>query len=227
MKNQLKNTGLGLILTAIIIAFGSCTKDKNTVNNDNNTGNLNKIDIQSQINTLPKESLSVDELKSLSFLREEEKLAMDVYTTLFNKWGVNIFNNISKSESTHMLAVLNLLNKYNLEDPVGANETGEFENIQLKALYDQLVSEGNTSTLNAYKVGATIEDLDLYDINKALVYIDNQDIRYVYEMLAKGSRNHLRSFYKNIINAGGTYTPQYISNEEFKTIINSEMETGN
>lgn len=227
MKNQLKQTGLGLITTVVIFAFGSCTKDKTTVINDNNNGNLNKIDIQSQINLLPAESLSQEELKSLSFLREEEKLAMDVYTTLFNKWGVNIFNNISKSESTHMSAVLNLLNKYKLVDPVGKNETGEFNNTQLKALYDQLVSEGNKSTLNAYIVGATIEDLDLYDINKALVFIDNQDIRFVYGMLAKGSRNHLRSFYKNIVIAGGTYTPQYISNEEFKAIINSEMETGN
>jgi hypothetical protein len=226
MKNQLKNTSLGLILTVIIFAFGSCTKDKNTVNNDNNSGNLNKIDIQSQINLFPIESLSPDELNSLSFLREEEKLAQDVYITLFNKWGVNIFNNISQSESTHMSAVLSLLNKYNLQDPVGTNETGEFKNTQLKALYDQLVSEGNKSTLNAYKVGATIEDLDLYDINRALIYIDNQDIRYVYEMLAKGSRNHLRSFYKNIVNAGGTYTPQYISNEDFQTIVNSAMETG-
>lgn len=227
MKNQLKINSLGLILTVIIFAFGSCTKDKNTVNNDNNSGNINKIDVQAQINALPKESLSPEELNSLSFLREEEKLAKDVYITLFNKWGVNIFNNISQSESTHMSAVLSLLNKYNIADPVGANETGEFENIQLKALYDQLVAEGNKSTLHAYIVGATIEDLDLYDINRALLYIDNQDIRYVYEMLAKGSRNHLRSFYKNIVNSGGSYTPQYISIDEFQTIINSEMETGN
>jgi len=126
-----------------------------------------------------------------------------------------------------MSAVLNLLNKYNIADPVGTNDTGEFTNIQLKTLYDQLVSEGNKSTLNAYIVGATIEDLDLYDLKMDLVTIDNQDIRYVYEILLKGSRNHMRSFYKSIINAGGTYTPQYISMEEFKAIINSEMETGN
>jgi hypothetical protein len=126
-----------------------------------------------------------------------------------------------------MSAVLMLLNKYNIKDPVGTNEIGKFENTQLKALYDQLVLEGNKNTLNAFLVGATIEDLDLYDINKALVYIDNQDMRYVYEMLAKGSRNHMRSFYKNIINAGGTYSPQYITNEDFNSIINSAMETGN
>jgi hypothetical protein len=226
MKNQLKNTSFSLIITVIILAFGSCAKDENTVKNSNIDGNFNVINIQSQINALPKESLSPEELASLSFLREEEKLARDVYITLYNKWGVKIFNNISQSESTHMSAILMLLNKYNLPDPVGTNEIGKFVNPQLKALYDQLVLEGNKSTLNALLVGATIEDLDIYDIKQALVYIDNQDMRYVYEMLAKGSRNHLRSFYKNIINAGGTYSPQYISNEDFNDIINSAMETG-
>lgn len=226
MKNQLKNTSFSLIITVIILAFGSCAKDENTVKNSNIDGNFNVINIQSQINALPKESLSPEELASLSFLREEEKLSRDVYITLYNKWGVKIFNNISQSESTHMSAILMLLNKYNLPDPVGTNEIGKFVNPQLKALYDQLVLEGNKSTLNALLVGATIEDLDIYDIKQALVYIDNQDMRYVYEMLAKGSRNHMRSFYKNIINAGGTYSPQYISNEDFNDIINSAMETG-
>ena len=227
MKNQLKNTSFSLIITVIILVFGSCTKDKNTVKNDSLDENPNNINIQPQIGALPNQSLSAEELASLTFLREEEKLARDVYITLYKKWGVKIFNNISQSESSHMSAVFTLLNKYNLKDPVGANETGKFENPHLQALYDQLVFEGSKSTLNAFLVGARIEDLDLYDIKQALVYIDNQDMRYVYEMLAKGSRNHMRSFYKNIINAGGTYSPQYISIEEFNAIINSAMETGN
>jgi len=227
MKNQLKITGLGLILTVIIFTLGSCKKDKNTVGNVKDTENINTVNVQSQVNVLPKESLNVEELNSLAFLREEEKLAMDVYITLYNKWGVKIFDNISKSENTHMSLVLSLLTKYDLADPVGANTVGIFKNTNLQALYNQLVLEGNKSPLNAYIVGATIEDLDLFDIKMALLKIDNQDIRYVFDILAKGSRNHMRSFYKNIINAGGTYTPQYITKDEFKTIIDSEMETGN
>lgn len=227
MKNQLKITGLGLILTVIIFTLGSCKKDKNIVGNTKNTENINTVNVQSQVNILPKESLSVEELNSLAFLREEEKLAMDVYITLYNKWGVKIFDNISKSENSHMSLVLSLLTKYDLPDPVGSNTVGIFKNTNLQALYNQLVLEGNKSPLNAYIVGATIEDLDLFDIKMALLKIDNQDIRYVFDILAKGSRNHMRSFYKNIVNAGGTYTPQYITNDEFKTIIESEMETGN
>lgn len=227
MKNQFKITGLGLILTVIIFTLGSCKKDKNTVGNVKNTEKINTVNGQSQVNILPKESLSVEELNSLAFLREEEKLAMDVYITLYNKWGVKIFDNISRSENSHMSLVLSLLNKYDLPDPVGTNTVGIFKNTNLQALYNQLVLEGNKSPLNAYIVGATIEDLDLFDIKMALLKIDNQDIRYVFDILAKGSRNHLRSFYNNIINAGGTYIPQYITKDEFNAIINSEMETGN
>jgi hypothetical protein len=204
----------------------SCSKDDTPANNGNDNGNINIANLQAQIASLPQEPLNPAELASLSFMREEEKLARDVYITLYNKWGVNIFTNISASEQTHMESVLLLLTKYNLPDPVGSNPLGVFNNVTLQNLYNQLVAQGNASVLDAYKVGATIEDLDIFDLKNALISIDNQDIRLVYDMLTKGSRNHMRSFYKNILNVGGTYTPQYITQAEFDAIINSAMETG-
>lgn len=213
--------GAALMLTVV-----SCSKDDGSVKNNNNNGNMNIANLQAQVNSLPIESLNLAELTSLSFMREEEKLARDVYITLYNKWGVNIFTNISASEQTHMDAVLMLLNKYGLTDPAGTNAVGVFNNATLQNLYNQLVTQGNISVLEAYKVGATIEDLDIFDLQNALINIDNMDIRLVYDMLTKGSRNHLRAFYKNILNAGGTYTPQFITQAAFDAIINSAMETG-
>lgn len=226
MKNLLKNSGFVMLLTALLFTVASCSKDDTPANNGNDNGNISIAALQAQITSLPKEPLNSAELTSLIFMREEEKLARDVYITLYNKWGVNIFTNISASEQTHMDALLMLLNKYSLTDPVGANAVGVFSNTTLQNLYAQLVTQGNISILDAYKVGATIEDLDIFDLKTALIDIDNQDIRLVYDMLTKGSRNHLRSFYKNILNTGGTYTPQYITQAEFDTIINSAMETG-
>ena len=72
----------------------------------------------------------------------------------------------------------------------------------------------------------TIEDLDIFDLKNALLNNDNQDIKLVYDMLTKGSRNHIRSFYKNILSVGGSYSPQYITQAEFDAIINTAMETG-
>jgi hypothetical protein len=227
MKTLLKNAGRGMIFLSIVLTVVSCTKDNSKVANNNSSwGNINTANLQKQINSLPVESLSTTELNTLSLMREEEKLARDVYITLYNKWGANIFNNISNSEQTHMDAILMLLNKYSLPDPVGSNAVGVFSNVTLQNLYGQLVAKGNISLPDAYKTGATIEDLDIFDLTTALTSIDNQDIRLVYDNLTKGSRNHMRSFYKNIVNLGSTYTPQYITQLAFDAIINSAMETG-
>jgi len=226
VKKVLK-TGSFLLLSAVLLfTVPSCSKDDTPASNSNNNSNINQANLQAQIISLPNEPLNSAELSSLSFMREEEKLARDVYITLYNKWGVNIFTNISNSEQTHMDAILMLLNKYSLTDPVGSNAVGVFSNATLQNLYTQLVAQGNASVLDAYKVGATIEDLDIFDLKNALLNNDNQDIKLVYDMLAKGSRNHLRSFYKNILNIGGIYTPQYITQAEFDVIINGTMETG-
>jgi hypothetical protein len=226
MKKSARNAGIAILFGTLFFSFSSCSKDENPDNNATNNDNINVANFQAQIKSLPNETLNPAELSSLLFMREEEKLARDVYITLYNKWAANIFTNISASEQTHMESVLLLLTKYNLTDPVGTNPVGVFNNAALQTLYNQLVALGNTSLTDAYKVGATIEDLDIFDLKNALTVIDNKDIRLVYDNLTKGSRNHLRSFYKNILNVGGTYTPQYITQTEFDAIINSPMETG-
>lgn len=218
MKKYFISTAMTVTLFLSVI-FVSCSKDKDNKNANNN--------LNSQVNNLPSEPLNTDERTTLSFMREEEKLARDVYIFLYNKWALTIFNNISSSEQSHMNAILQLLNKYNLPDPVGSNGYGIFSNPVLQNLYTQLTAQGSVSLPYALKVGATIEDLDIYDLTIALTKVDNQDITLVYNNLVKGSRNHLRSFYSNIITAGGTYTPQYITQAEFDAIINSPMETGN
>ncbi len=218
MKYYLQNHFFAAVVFSVVPILISCSKNSNSNNQKDN--------LSSQINNLPKEPLNADEQATLSFMREEEKLARDVYVFLYNKWGTNIFTNISSSEQTHMDAILQLLNKYNLPDPVGSNGSGTFSSTILQNLYTQLTTQGGISTLEALKVGATIEDLDIYDLKTALTKVDNQDITLVYNTLMKGSRNHLRSFYSNILNAGGTYTPQFITQAEFDAIINSPMETG-
>lgn len=218
MKYYLQNLFFVAVVFSLAAIPISCSKSSN---NNNEKDNLS-----SQINSLPKEPLNADEQTTLRFMREEEKLARDVYVFLYNKWGTAIFNNISSSEQTHMDAVLQLLNKYNLPDPAGNNGPGVYTSTILQNLYIQLITQGNISISEALKVGATIEDLDIYDLKAALTKVDNQDITLVYNNLMKGSRNHLRSFYSNILNAEATYIPQFITQAEFDTIINSPMETG-
>jgi hypothetical protein len=180
--------------------------------------------MQQTVSNLPTEPLDDAEKARILFIREEEKLAYNVYQTMFDIYGVSVFQNIPNSELSHMEAMLSIIKKYNLTDPLVTNARGVFVNTTLQALYTQLVSQGRVSLLAAYQVGATIEDLDISDLNSSLAVTNNQDVRLVYDFLNKGSRNHLRSFYKNIKNWNGTYTPVYITQAEFDAIVNSDME---
>lgn len=204
------------VLLGFLLLTGSCQKADVVLNTT----------VTSQIIDLPQETLNADESGSLLLMREEEKLAKDVYTALYGKWGINIFSNISSTEQQHTDAILTLLNKYGLKDPVGNNLAGIFSNRDLQTLYTQLVAKGSTSTLEAYKVGATIEDLDIFDLNKALLKTDNQDIKFVYDLLTMGSRNHMRSFYGQIIILSGNYSAQFITQSELVAIVTSPNETG-
>jgi hypothetical protein len=75
-------------------------------------------------------------------------------------------------------------------------------------------------------VGAVIEEIDMIDINKALLSIDNQDIVLVYQNLLKGSRNHLRSFVSNLALHGVIYVPQYMPAADYQAIVSSPVERG-
>ncbi|WP_308700743.1 DUF2202 domain-containing protein [Pyrococcus yayanosii] len=157
---------------------------------------------------------------------EEEKLAHDVYIKLYEKWGLPIFNNIAKSETTHVESVRLLLKKYNLTDPTTSRGIGEFQNRDLQNLYNQLVEQGMKSEIDALKVGAYIEEIDIIDLQERIAQTDKIDIITVYENLMMGSRNHLRAFVKTLSNYGVTYEPQVLPKDEFEAIINSPMETG-
>jgi len=80
--------------------------------------------------------------------------------------------------------------------------------------------------VEGFKRGATIEDPDIYDLNQWSSKTDHQDMLFVYQNLNKGSRNHMRSFYGQIISSGGTYTAQFITQAELDAIIHSPKETG-
>jgi len=168
-------------------------------------------------------TLTEEEKNDLLVLREEEKLARDVYLFAGDLYDLPIFANIASSEQNHMDQVLVLLQKYGLEDPV-IDQRGVFRNADIQQLYNQLTTLASQSEVEALKVGATIEDLDIHDISTFESHTRKTDILEVYARLKCGSRNHLRSYYARLQDYGITYSPQYISQEEFESIVNSPHE---
>ena len=172
------------------------------------------------------QELSDAEAEGILYMREEEKLARDVYLKLYEEWGLSTFNNIANSEQTHMDALKTLIDRYDLDDPAEGKDVGEFTNQALQELYNQLVEEGRQSLENALKVGAAVEEIDILDLQQHIAQTDRGDIQLVYENLMKGSRNHLRAFVSVIERQGWTYQPQYLSQEAFDEIINTPTERG-
>ena len=164
--------------------------------------------------------LSNQEKLDLIFLREEEKLARDVYLYAYGKYNRNIFSNISSSEQNHTSSVLGILNMYELADPVTNNNVGVFTNRDLQSLYNDLIAKSESSLASALEVGATIEDLDINDIKTFRSHTTNEDFLNLYDKLTCGSRNHLRSFVKQ----SGTYNSSYISQSEYNSILSSSNE---
>ncbi len=205
-----------------LVLFTACSQSADDLVGSNSSSNPNSAQLAQSI-ALPLEPLNEHELHYLQLMREEEKLAKDVYYTLYKKWNARVFLNIMASEQKHMQAVQQLLQKYELLDPITDTTVGVFSDTTLQDLYDQLTVKGSTSLLDAYTVGATIEDLDIFDLQEALIFTDNQDLTIVWGNLRRGSENHLRAFHGQIMSLGGTYSSQFISSEELEIIVSTSV----
>jgi hypothetical protein len=150
--------------------------------------------------------LTEAEEQHILYMREEEKLARDVYLTLYELWDAEIFANISESEQRHMDAVKNLITRHGLVDPVVDDAVGKFSNPDFAGLYDELVQAGEISLEEALKVGVNIEELDIADLELALQETTMRAVKRVFQNLLNGSYNHLNAFQRNI-EAGGTECP--------------------
>lgn len=163
-------------------------------------------------------NLTVAEVAGLMEMREEEKLAGDVYTTFFEKYEQVIFTNISKSEAAHTGAVLYLLNGYGLEDPA-LEGLGQFTNPLFTSLFEQLTLKGSENLVEALKVGAFIEEYDINDLMHFLEETENANVARVYGNLLKASKVHLRAFTNVLKRYNETYTPTVISEDLYNEIL--------
>ncbi|MDO9254293.1 MAG: DUF2202 domain-containing protein [Bacteroidales bacterium] len=172
------------------------------------------------VSNIPASPLSENEKQGLIFMREEEKLARDVYTAMIEFWDIPVFSNISRSETSHMEAILALLEKYQIPDPVTTDKPGVFTNPAFTSLYQTLVNQGKNNLVDALRAGALIEETDIADLRERMKASDNEDIKLVYENLLQASYRHLRAFSRNLEFREATYTPQRLSQKEIDEILN-------
>ena len=220
-----------LLVSGIIFTTALCAIPTFGAGNSRSAGNV---------------TLTVDfnEETHMVFMREEEKLARDVYITLGDLYpGAIVFSNIDAAEQQHTTTVKNKLAKYNIDDPSTNDEVGAFTGEDygwyFTEKYEALVGRGELGELDALYVGAFIEELDMLDIVQCpkvivdtqkkikdssdcgLNYTNNSDLQSMLESLLEGSRNHLRSYVGNIEAVEGecAYEAQVLTQLEVDTIL--------
>ena len=207
---------LSLLLISAVSTVSASGEDLMVVD-ENQTTSVNDTALNLALAGQPSGVLTSPEEEGLLFMAEEEKLAGDVYSSLNEIWSLRVFDNIGRAERTHQAAVETLLIRYSLAVP--ANPPGEFSNETLQSLYNDLVSRGGLSAEEALRVGASIEELDILDLEERIAQTDKEGIQLVYSNLKRGSENHLRAFVNNLERRGIEYRPEYLSLQEYDGII--------
>ncbi len=213
-----------IILTAMLLAAlagFNVSAQGNGLWDSSFSGNMEQV-----LKNVDPQPLSEAEKEGILRMREEEKLARDVYITMYEKWNIRTFTTISKAEQTHMDAMKLLIDRYSLEDPVKTDKAGVFTDPKLRKIYNDLVAQGSVSMEAAVKVGSMVEELDIYDLERLMKESDNNDILIAYQNLLKGSRNHLRAFDRQLKRNGASYTAQFLSQKEYDSIAASNQERG-
>lgn len=227
-KKILITIGGIVVLALVATTFILETDDQKTLNVSEEDGitKLNQDQLQQIMDKSQAGVLSDTEKRNIRFIIEEEKMARDLYFEFSKKYDKQIFENIYKAEQTHMKSMQKLVNKYGMEDPTAKTDVGEFQNRQIQKMYDELLEQGNKSLVEALKVGAEVEERDIDDIQDNMTNTSKADMLFVYENLKRASKNHLRAFMKNIEKENGEYSPKYLEQAEFNSIVGSGIERG-
>ncbi len=214
-----------IVISAAVIISG-CSKEQHEMkggfseNSAPETFNFtDPCDLNCLVNA--PEELTLEEVDMLLLMQEEEKMARDVYLTLSLLYPQHVFVKISESEQIHMEKVTCLLNHYLIEYTLH-EEIGAFENEDMQTLYTDFVTRGEVDLIEALTVGAEIEDLDIVDLWEFMKVTENGAIISIFDNLACGSSNHLRTFNQMLESRGTDFVPIYLSQEDFDAIIESE-----
>lgn len=142
----------------------------------------------------PASALTAAERDAVLYLRDEERLARDLYAELLSTSGDQRFARIGASEQQHFDAMGTLIERYGLDDPAEGRAPGEFSSPELQALYDRLLKAGVASPEAAIAQGVIVEETDIADIDRHLRNIDEPEIEQVLVRLRAGSERHLAAF---------------------------------
>lgn len=181
------------------------------------------VELQAELASFPMApSLLATEREGLLWMREDERLARDVYVALARRWGTGPFAAMAGAKETHIEAVRLLIDRYGVGDPEPATMAGRYADPAIGLLHQELVTTGSASFVDGLKVGARIEERTIVDLlARASAH---PDFAMVYAELERASRNHLRALVHQIERDGAHYAPTRLAQSVYDRIIGSGLE---
>ena len=135
--------------------------------------------------------LNTREAETLVLMREDEKLARDVYRVLYMYWQQDTWLKAMQQRQARMNSIGLLLEQYDLPDPLPDNRPGSFPSPESGNLYTQLVARGRLSHVDAIDVGIEIEKIDITDLLAALHESHHETLDQAYRTMLDSSRQTL------------------------------------
>lgn len=140
-------------------------------------------------------TMTEEQKAELAFMAEEELVAHDLYTAFAGLYDAPVFSRIANSESKHLEAVRNLMERYGVTDPTVDHVEGVFSNESLQKLYDELLAQGQASQEGALEAGRTVEKTDIEGLAAAAEGATTApDAEAVFTRLLEASKHHLAAF---------------------------------
>lgn len=163
--------------------------------------------------------LTTEEIDGIKYIRESEKLSRDIYSTFYDTWELEVFNNLYLIEKTHSKAMKNTLIKYDIKDSIEEDTVGDFPSPYFQRLYDDFIKKGDKSFYEAIYIAATIEEMAIYDLKEYKAKIENKEISKLFLNLEYGSIGNLRKLNNELETFGMTYEARYITPAELRVIL--------
>lgn len=163
--------------------------------------------------------LTESEAEGIKLIIEENKLARDLYIEFYEMWEYDTFNKVSISDALYMDKTKVALERFKINDPVENDDKGVYESLYITKLYRDLLKKGKSDPFEAMRIGTTLEEMHIKDLNDLLENTSNDDLIELYTELKLGAISHIRAFYNLLKKNGLSYEAQFLSNEELRAIL--------
>lgn len=167
--------------------------------------------------------ISTDEQKALVQIFEQEKLARDVYSQIGEKFGIKILKNAAIGKQKQMSLILDFMT-LNQVAVAFDDAQGVFKSPELRENYSAFLTEGLGSLNNAFRVGAKMEDYNIYHIDKILATQTTGKLVLLLSKLSCSAGNELKTQVNMLVGNGEMFMPDYISVKLYRSIMHDNHE---